>query len=184
MVRNHRVSTIGALIVCLVGPPCDISLFASDEGTSSEATSSQSAFNADPLSGRLQRALTTPGSPAPLAESLRSTLNDAILRSDALDQGSGMDAWRRKSNLASSSFSGAAQFGRRGRRHGRHGAAAAVAIGAAATIAGAAVLLYANRPECGTNPNANACGYGTKVVGGAVLTGGVVGLVVGAATWR
>jgi hypothetical protein len=49
---------------------------------------------------------------------------------------------------------------------------------------GTAVLVYANRLECSTNPIANGCGYGTKVIGGAVLSGGIVGLVVGAATWR
>jgi hypothetical protein len=31
---------------------------------------------------------------------------------------------------------------------------------------------------------ANGCNYGTKVVGGAVLSAGIVGLLVGALTWR
>jgi hypothetical protein len=57
-------------------------------------------------------------------------------------------------------------------------------VGAAAAIAGTAVLVYANRPECSTLPTASGCGYGTKVVGGAVLSAGVVGLLVGALTWR
>ena len=57
-------------------------------------------------------------------------------------------------------------------------------IGAAAAIAGTAVLVYANRPECSTNQMASGCGYGTKVVGTAVLSAGLVGLVVGALTWR
>jgi hypothetical protein len=57
-------------------------------------------------------------------------------------------------------------------------------VGAAAAIAGTAVLVYANRPECSTFPTASGCGYGTKVVGGAVLSAGVVGLLVGALTWR
>jgi len=45
-------------------------------------------------------------------------------------------------------------------------------------------LAYANRPECDYNRYANACGYGTKVVGTSVLAGGVVGIMVGAALWR
>jgi hypothetical protein len=57
-------------------------------------------------------------------------------------------------------------------------------IGAAAAIAGTAVLVYANRPECATDTVAGGCGYGTKVVGTAVLSGGIVGLFVGALTWR
>jgi hypothetical protein len=68
--------------------------------------------------------------------------------------------------------------------HHNEGAAAAIFLGAAGAIAGTAVLVYANRPECGVNPYAGGCGYGTKVTGGAVLAAGVVGLVVGAALWR
>ena len=68
------------------------------------------------------------------------------------------------------------------RRH--DGSIAAIMIGAAAAITGAAVLVYANRPECTTNTVAGGCGYGTKVVGTAVLSGGIVGLFVGALTWR
>ncbi|HKB13774.1 MAG TPA: hypothetical protein VKD69_24070 [Vicinamibacterales bacterium] len=71
---------------------------------------------------------------------------------------------------------------RRGR--GRRGAAAAaLMIGAAAAITGTALLVYANRPECSTNVAASGCGYGTKVVGGSVLAGGVIGVAVGAALW-
>jgi hypothetical protein len=68
------------------------------------------------------------------------------------------------------------------RRH--DGSIAAIMIGAAAAITGAAVLVYANRPECTTNTVAGGCGYGTKVVGTAVLSAGIVGLFVGALTWR
>jgi hypothetical protein len=68
--------------------------------------------------------------------------------------------------------------------HRNQGAATAIFLGAAGAIAGTAVLVYANRPECGLNPYAGGCGYGTKVAGGAVLAAGVVGLVVGAALWR
>jgi hypothetical protein len=60
---------------------------------------------------------------------------------------------------------------------------AAIMIGTVATITGAAILVYANRPECDTRQYAGGCGYGTKVIGGAVLSGGMVSLVVGALTW-
>jgi len=61
---------------------------------------------------------------------------------------------------------------------------AAIMIGAVAAITGAAVLVYANRPECATRQFAGGCGYGTRVIGGAVLTGGIVALAIGALTWR
>ncbi|MGH9410911.1 MAG: hypothetical protein ACRD1V_15825 [Vicinamibacterales bacterium] len=73
-------------------------------------------------------------------------------------------------------------YGRGGWHNG--GARAAVILGAAAAIAGAAVLVYANRPDCRSNPSMGGCGYGTKVIGGAMVAGGAVGLVVGAVSWR
>jgi hypothetical protein len=75
--------------------------------------------------------------------------------------------------------------GYRGRGNGRNGAAAAaIIIGAAASIAGGAVLVYANRPECSANHAATGCGYGSKVTGTAVLSAGIVSLIVGALSWR
>jgi len=76
------------------------------------------------------------------------------------------------------------QFGYGRRRRGNDSAMAAMLLGAAGAIAGTAVLVYANRPECSANPNLGGCGYGTKVVGGAVLSAGLVGLLIGAVTWR
>jgi hypothetical protein len=64
------------------------------------------------------------------------------------------------------------------------GARASIVVGTLAAIAGAALLVYANRPECSTSASANACGYGTKVIGGAVLTAGAVGIVAGTVSWR
>jgi hypothetical protein len=75
--------------------------------------------------------------------------------------------------------------GRGGYGRGRNNAAAgAVFVGAAAAITGAALLAYANRPECDHDRYASACGYGTKVIGTSVLAGGLVGVAVGAALWR
>jgi hypothetical protein len=60
-----------------------------------------------------------------------------------------------------------------------------VVLGALASIAGGAALVYANRPECSaTNDAASGCNYGTKVVGGAVLSAGIFSLLLGAMTWR
>ena len=64
------------------------------------------------------------------------------------------------------------------------GARTAIIVGSIAAIAGGALLVYANRPECGVNHLAGGCSYGTKVAGGAVLAGGVLGITVGALTWR
>ena len=68
------------------------------------------------------------------------------------------------------------------RRH--DGSIAAIMFGAAGVITGSALLVYASRPECSVNQAASGCGYGPKVIGTSVLTGGVVGLMVGALTWR
>lgn len=78
-------------------------------------------------------------------------------------------------------------LGQRGYGHRRYhndAAMTAILLGAAGAIAGSAVLVYANRPDCSANANVSGCGYGTKVVGGAVLSAGLVGLLVGALTWR
>jgi len=74
-------------------------------------------------------------------------------------------------------------YGGYGRR--RNGAAQAeMILGAAAAITGAALLTYANRPECSANALADGCSYGTKVVGTAVTAGGIVTFLTGALTWR
>jgi hypothetical protein len=72
---------------------------------------------------------------------------------------------------------------RGGRRH--NGAAQAeMILGAAAAITGAAILTYANRPECSANALAEGCSYGTKVVGTAVTAGGIVTFLTGAFSWK
>jgi hypothetical protein len=86
----------------------------------------------------------------------------------------------------------AMQRGYRGRRPrdgrgrgGDHGAAIAiVAAGAMASITGSALLIYNNRPECDLNPYGRGCGYGTKVVGGSILTAGLIGMFAGAVALR
>ena len=115
------------------------------------------------------------------------TLNEGMFTANAPLGVSGVSAWPGAVDFAPVESSAFAQPGAyRGRgRNGRNGAAqAAIILGAVASIAGAAVLVYANRPECGTNQMASGCGYGTKVVGGAVLSAGLVGILIGALTWR
>jgi hypothetical protein len=85
--------------------------------------------------------------------------------------------------LADEASAFAQRRGFRGR--GRNdGARAAIVVGTLAAITGAALLVYANRPECRGNGSANACSYGTKVIGGAVLTAGAVGIFAGTISWR
>jgi hypothetical protein len=74
----------------------------------------------------------------------------------------------------------------RGRGHGgrNDGARAAIILGSVAAVAGAAVLVYANRPDCSADHSGSGCGYGSKVLGGAVLAGGAVTMTIGALTWR
>ena len=163
MFKTHRAPTSAVLLVCLLGGPSSGILFASGRESSTPATA---ASTGEPLPG------TTEFVRSLVASSPHLLRDDTLIRLPA---------------FAPDEPSLFAQRGRRDRgyRGGRrNGAAAAVFLGAAAAIAGTAVLVYANRPECSAVPTASGCGYGTKVAGGAVLSAGVVGLVVGAAMWR
>ena len=175
MARTHRLSTTAALIVCLAGAPLSNTLFASDEElSSSEASSSQ------PVSGLFSSLPST-------AERPPFTFTDATLTEIEPAGPANAHAWRSTFNVTpieSSAYAQRRGYRGRGGGGGRSAAITAMALGAAASIAGAAVLVYANRPECRTNQTASGCGYGTKVVGGAVLSAGIVGIFVGALTWR
>jgi hypothetical protein len=81
-------------------------------------------------------------------------------------------------------LSGQVYRGRPIQTRNNDGSIAAIIVGSVAAITGTALLFYANRPECGVAPTAGGCGYGAKVIGGSVLTGGVASLLVGALTWR
>jgi hypothetical protein len=180
MVSPHRFSTT-ALIVCLALASWSGTLVASQQPPLSpsvinaiapgqEATSAV-AVSADVIDEQSPRATEGPT----LVERSRLTFPDEIFRETSPRALEG--------NMAGSL---AQRGGYRGRgRGGRNDAArAAVVLGAVAAIAGTSVLVYANRPECSVNARAGGCGYGTKVVGTAVLSGGIVGLLVGALTWR
>jgi hypothetical protein len=197
MARAHGMPTTVALIVCLVGNPWGGTLFASDEEPSSneapssqpvgtttsegpEATSPSAAIPVDrpAMEGNLFSGPPSKRSPFPLT--------DERLTADAAAGAADAQAWRSTFILMpveSSSFAQRRGYGGRG-RGGRNGALAAIVIGAAASIAGTAILVYGNRPECSTNQMASGCGFGTKVVGGAVLSAGLVGVVVGTILWR
>jgi hypothetical protein len=154
MIKTHRLSTTGVLMVCLIGTQWSGVLFASQEERpwiTAPSEVQQSIVEPSPSLG--------PFSP----QALRATPMLASLEAEGFGQ----------------------RGGSRGRGRGRNGAAqAAIVLGAAASIAGTAVLVYANRPECSANHAANGCGYGTKVTGTAVLSAGIVALVVGALSWR
>jgi hypothetical protein len=149
-----------------------------------EPTSSAADILADPPA--VERDLLS-GAPSDVKRS-PFTLTDEQLTADAPAAAATARVWRGAFNVLpveSSAFAQRGGYGGRGSGGGRNGAVAALLIGATASIAGAAILVYANRPECGTtNQMASGCGYGTKVIGGAVLTGGIVALAIGALTWR
>ena len=50
-------------------------------------------------------------------------------------------------------------------------------------IAGTAMMIYANRPECDAVAHSNDC-YGEKVFGGSILAGGIVSLTMGMVMWH
>jgi hypothetical protein len=200
MARTHHLSMTGAVIVCLVSTQGNGTLFANgDKCSLSETPSSQSLTNCTSetqmsTSGGLAPTISIDEHPAgtdlsstplPQMERSRFTLNAGFFAANP-SLGPVAQGEHRTFNLAptqSSAFAGQVYQGRP-YRMGRDGSIAAIMIGAVATIAGASILVYANRPDCNTNQFAGGCGYGTKVIGGAVLSGGIVGLVVGALTWR
>jgi hypothetical protein len=207
MARTHRLSTTGVLIVCLVGTQWSGVLFASEEEPSSRAApSSQSVVNSTSsvvigtsevqggTSGGPAAEVSAGEQPTSATELTRSTMersrftlsNETLTANGPLGAASapvGRSTFKFVPVESSSFAQRGGYYGGRGRGR-RNGAAAAIVLGAVASIAGGAVLVYANRPECSTNQTANGCGYGTKVIGGAVLSAGIVGIVVGAFMWR
>ncbi|HYT74931.1 MAG TPA: hypothetical protein VEL79_09305 [Vicinamibacterales bacterium] len=127
-----------------------------------------------------------PSGPASPPDGQRLTLGEPALSAFTLTgTNASQRAWDRGTLFAPADATAFAQRGWGRRRGGRNsGARTAVIVGSVAAIAGTAVLVYANRPECGANHSASGCGYGTKVVGGAVMAAGAVGVVVGALSWR
>ena len=139
----RRLSTIGAVIVCLIGVQLNATVFASEDSSSFQAVAKALSKSAPPARTRL-------------------TLDPELATNASLGQ----------------------VYRGRPYRSSRHSTAvAAFTIGTIAAIAGTALLVYANRPECSTNPSAEGCGYGAKVIGTSVLVGGAAGLTIGAITW-
>jgi hypothetical protein len=153
---TFRSVAVPALALCLVASPLGGTLFAQEIGRAS----------AEPLPHVL--------SPSALSPFVSPAATD-----------SPADRWRASFHEFPLSAVDEEQRGYRSRRsRGRGTAAAAIMVGAASAVAGTALLVYANRPECSANRSAAGCGYGTKVAGGSFLAGGVIGIAVGAALWR
>jgi len=203
MARTHRSPVSAVLMLCLIGSQWPATLLASDaegsasDGFSSSQTPTRSPSEAwFPTSRGLVAGIAVADNPGakdvssiPLTDRARPrfALTRELFTADPLvgsvvQEPGTFDV----AAIASSAFAGQIYQGRPRRiRRERDGSIAAIVIGAVASITGAAILVYANRPECrSSHQSATGCGYGTKVVGGAVLSGGAVGLVVGALTWR
>jgi hypothetical protein len=200
MARTRRLSITGALIVCLIGSQSTGILFASDFNGSSDGPR---ALRAPTVSTELPASAAAPApaiavddnpiapdvssAPPSVMEPLRLAFTTEALTANP-PWGSRVTGLTGRSDvglLQSSAFAGQIYQGRpRPIRRDNSGSIAAMVIGAVASITGVALLVYANRPECSTREFATGCGYGTKVVGGAVLSGGIVGLTIGALTWR
>ncbi len=192
MIRSRRALTTVAVTLCLAGWHLEGRLSAERLTTGRPSSPSAAGAPSGTAAASLDtvivdfRPLARQGPPAALFGILQQGFTTAGADADRHAAGAGTlqlrDAVLPGAALIQPEFFSRRDGYRRSRGH-HHGAAAAIAVGAAAAIAGTAVLVYANRPECSTNPAAGGCGYGTKVVGGAVLAGGVVGLAVGAASW-
>jgi len=184
MIRTHRLSTTAILIVCVMGTASSEILLANDDATASRSGFASPSADTITTAKKDVSAISTTaafgGEQLPgTTEFVRSVLKHPPLTLD--NHASGTFTVRPDESTIFAQRGGRGR-GFRGRRN--NGAAAAIFLGAAAAIVGTAVLVYANRPECGATPGAGGCGYGTKVAGGAVLSGGLVGLAVGALTWR
>lgn len=195
MVRTHRFLTTTVVLVCFVMAQSRGAL-AADEQPPLPSTSLPLTLSIDAVVGRedVTSAIDVAAGDQPLdreeplriAERPRLTLPDEIFR-ERLSAGiAGAHVWRGIPTFHPDDAGSLAQRrGYRGRGSGRNdGARAAIFLGAVGVIAGTAVLVYTNRPECSVSARANGCGYGTKVAGGAVLSAGLVGLLIGALTWR
>jgi hypothetical protein len=187
MATRHGLATTCALVVCLIGVQFTGTVSAAEQyGSPRDATASPPDTEAradvphppDAASAMFRQSTAVPAS---------FVLRDEGLAEERALAPAGWRAWRATpafNVVDSRSAADSAQFGRRGRGRRNGAAAAIVALGAVASITGAAILVYANRPECTGNQLASGCGYGTKVVGGAVLSAGIVGMVAGALAWR
>jgi len=170
MFRTSSRLTIGALVVCLAGAPIGGTAFASESTPLESTPTSPSAA----ISGSDAQVLGRSSSTGLVARS-RFTVRDEVLAARGLfDAGAASLAFEQRGHYR----------GRRSRWGDNRAAQTAIILGGVASIAGAAILVYANRPECRTNQFANGCGYGSKVVGGAVLSGGLVSITLGAVTWK
>jgi hypothetical protein len=163
MPKTRRFSGIVVLSVCLIGSGWSDTVFADTDTPASYAVSS------------------VPTVSSSLTQSFASTytshlaIGQETLRAMAIPLSASQP-------YASPVFAQRGWY-RGGRRH--NGAAQAeMILGAAAAITGAALLTYANRPECSTNALAEGCSYGAKVVGTAVTAGGIVTFLTGAFSWR
>ena len=156
MARPHRLVMTAAVIIGLACTQGNAALFASDGASDTSAPAAAGPVPAISIADDLTAAA------AP-----HFTLN-------AIDFGS----------TRSSAFAGQIYRGRPIRTRNNDGSIAAMIIGSVAAITGTALLVYANRPECGVEIRAGGCGYGAKVVGSSVLAGGLASLLVGALTWR
>ena len=193
MVRTQRFLTT-VVLVCFVMAQSRASL-AAGEQPPLPSTTSASAIHAV-ASGQDETSaidvaadgqpLDRESEPLRIAERPGLTLPDEIFRERLFPGIAGGHVWRGIPTFDPEDRGPLAQRrGYRGRGSGRNdGARAVVLLGAVGVIAGTAVLVYSNRPECSVSARANACGYGTKVAASAVLSAGIVGLLVGALTWR
>lgn len=198
MTNTHRSWMSAAVMVSFVSLQTNTALFASENESSStetpasqtlaDSTSDTRASAASPAAISMSDhpvAADVSSTSLPPIGSSRFTLPSSFVEKNPSLVGiaNGAHGTFTMAPTTSSAFAGQIYQGRPYKIN-RDGSIAALMLGSIAAIAGTAVLVYANRPECTTNQFAGGCGYGTKVVGGAVLSGGVVGLVIGALTWR
>ena len=163
MPKTRRLSGILVLSVCLIGSGWSDTVFAGTEPSASQPVSSTTSVIASPTQ------------PFASGQVPHLAIGEETLRAMAVPLNT--------SQAYAAPLLAQRGWYRGGRRHNR-AAQTEMVLGAVAAITGAAVLAYANRPQCSTDAFAGGCSYGTKVVGTAVTAGGVATFLTGALTWR
>jgi hypothetical protein len=161
MVTTRRAVTTAVLVACLSGAPLSGTVAAS------EPAPPASPGNAPPI--QVDRPTPTSRSPFVLSDEM---LRQSLIESDA-----------REARVPATAYGQWGYYGPPPHHHHNGAAQAAIIFGSAAVIAGTAMMIYANRPECDAIVHSNDC-YGEKVFGGSILAGGIVSLTMGMVMWH
>jgi hypothetical protein len=161
MVTTRRAVTTAVLVACLSSAPLSGTVAASEPAPPGPPGNASS----------IQADQPTPTGRSPFV------LSDEMLRRSLLESDG------REARVPATAYGQWGYYGPPPHHHHNGAAQAAIIFGSAAVIAGTAMMIYANRPECDSVVHSNDC-YGEKVFGGSILAGGIVSLTMGMVMWH